>query len=183
MRCPSCSHDISDAEYQCSVCDFEIDQLDDLAAEAGLEARAPAGDIHDPSGRLGRTGAARVQDRIDAFEDAAGAEMRVVVVDSVKPLQASEAAFWLFNRWQMGGPENEGVLLVFALADRKVACEVGFGLEAHLSDDEAGRVLDFHVVPLLRQRALEEAVYHAVHLVATLVEAARRPPVDQEEAA
>lgn len=154
------------------MCEFTLDDIDALAEEAGLPAAPPPGDIHDPEDALTRQGRARLQDRIDRFEVEAGADLRVVVVPSVKPLQASEAAFWLFNRWSMGGERNRGVLFLLALRDRKIQCEVGYGLEGYLTDDEAGNVLDRHVVPLLRRGHVAEAMFQAVALVAELIELA-----------
>ncbi len=178
MKCPGCATEISDAHDRCSVCDFTLADLDAQARAVLPEAR-PAGDVYDPGRAVSRGGLARIQERIDAFEERVEAEFRVVVVPSVKPLSASEAAFWLFNRWDLGGEKNRGVLLLLALEDRSVQFEVGYTLEPFVTDDESWRVLDRHVVPLLRRAAVDEALYHGIDLVAELIETAeaddRRP--------
>lgn len=170
MKCPACSHEISDAIEVCAVCGFSLDELD--AKAEGLPCERPEQDVHDPQGCLSRSGAARIQERIDAFEAATGGELRVVILPSVQPLSASEASFWLFNRWDLGGEENRGVLLLVATRDRRVQCEVGYGFESRLSDAEAGRILDFHVVPLLGRGAIDEALVLGVRLIAELIETA-----------
>jgi uncharacterized membrane protein YgcG len=60
-----------------------------------------------------------------------------------------------------------------------VQCEVGYGFEGALSDSEAGRVLDFHVVPLLQRGAVAEALYHGVHLLAALIETSGDAPREE----
>lgn len=180
MKCPSCGHEVFDREPTCSVCGFSIDELDGVAA--GLPASAPEGDIYDPGGLLGRNPRARIQARIDAFEDATGGGFHVVLVPSVKPLTASQATFWAFNAWDLGGEHNRAVLLLLASEDRRVQCEVGYGFERRLSDGEAGKVLDYHVVPLLKRGHLGEALVHGVALLAELIETAEVPPPPVEEA-
>ena len=46
--------------------------------------------------------------------------------------------------------ENNGVLLVLAMKERKVRIEVGYGLEGRIPDGKAGRILDESATPYLK---------------------------------
>ncbi len=168
MKCPACGYEITDATPECAICKFHIQEIDGQAA--GLPKTAPLEDIYDPQGMLSRAAIARLQVRIDEFEARTKARFHLVLLPSVKPLEASLATFWMFNQWNLGGAENRAVLLVLALEDRKVQCEVGYGLEAALSDSEAARVLDYQVVPLLQRGLTADALFQGVELLAELIE-------------
>lgn len=170
MKCPACSHEVSDREDTCSICEFSIDELD--ARAEFLPPEDPQEDIHDPEGILSARSKSRIQVRIDQFEERSGAEFRLVVLPQIGKLTPPQAAFWLFNRWNLGGEENRGVLLLYAWKERSVQVEVGYGLEPSLSDEEAARVLDFHVIPSLEKGSPDAAFEHGVDLLAELIETA-----------
>lgn len=169
MKCPACAYQITDPEPACPVCGFSFDEL--AAKVPELPTEDPGEDVYDPEAILGRVGAARVRDRLERFEERAGGSLRVVILPSVAPLSGPEATFWLFNQWQLGGERGRAVLLLWSPEDRLVQCEVGYGFEDCIRDEEIGRVLDYHVVPLLKKGVFEEALFQAVHLLAELIEA------------
>ena len=39
-------------------------------------------------------------------------------------MKPAEHVFWLFNRWNVGGPEHAGLLLLLAVAERRIESEV-----------------------------------------------------------
>jgi uncharacterized membrane protein YgcG len=179
MKCPACSHETFDREDPCSVCAFTLADLNERAA--ALPSEKPSDDVHDPDRVLGRVGEARIRDRFDRFETRTDGEFRLVILPSVKPLNGPEAAFWFFNRWSLGGEAKRAILLLLATGDRLVHCEVGYGFEPCLADSEVAKVLDFHVVPLLRKGATDEALFQGVHLLSELIETS--PHLDGVKAA
>jgi uncharacterized protein len=102
------------------------------------------------------------------------AELLVVTVSTTAPLQPAEYVFWLANRWDMGGPENRGLLILLALEEHRVESEVGYALEPLLSDAASAQLLEEHVVPLLRAGQYAEGLYQAVHVLGKVLEAAYR---------
>jgi uncharacterized protein len=87
----------------------------------------------------------------------------------------AEYVFWLANRWDMGGVENRGLLILLALHERRVESEVGYALEGLLSDAAAAQLLEEHVVPWLRTGQYAEGLYQAVNVLGKILEAAHRP--------
>jgi uncharacterized protein len=64
----------------------------------------------------------------------------------------SDFAVRLFERWGIGGADqDDGVLLIAAIAERDVRIEVGYGLEGVINDAAAGRILDTAVLPYFRE--------------------------------
>lgn len=69
-----------------------------------------------------------------------------VVAATVENLQGEDIESYslaLARKWGLGGQdEDNGVLLLLSVEDRKVRIEVGYGLEGALPDSKTGRILD-----------------------------------------
>lgn len=52
--------------------------------------------------------------------------------------------------------ENNGVLIVLSVSDRKVWVSVGYGLEGKLPDSKTGRLLDEYAVPSYKDNQFEK---------------------------
>ena len=85
---------------------------------------------------------------IKELEEKTKAEFAVVSISSLNGYTIEEYANELFNSLGIGkeGSDN-GVLLLFSKADKRVRLEIGRGLEGCLNDAKCGRILDQHFVP------------------------------------
>lgn len=91
------------------------------------------------------------------------ATIAVAIVSSLKGQSVEEYATGLYANWGVGeAGEDQGVLLLLAVRDRKVRIEVGYGLEGLLNDGKVGAILDSYVVPSLRSDAWEDGVTRGV---------------------
>lgn len=166
MHCPKCNIDLNDDAPQCPACGFGLPELD-----AALGAPPPrAAPVADLAGVLDETACGRLGERLAAFGQRTGAEFLVATAASTAPRKPSEYVFWLLNRWQVGGADHRGLLLLLALQERRVEVEVGFSLEHHLTDAEAAAVLEHHAVPFLKRGDLAGGLYHAVDVLARVFE-------------
>lgn len=170
MHCPHCGKDLNDDHPACPGCRFHISDLD---PELGPPP-ARTGDLLDLAGVLGPADRARLVDRTRLLRAHTGAELAVVVVPHTRPRKPAEYAFWLFNRWGMGGADHAGILLVLALAERRIESEVGVGLEEIVTDEASAALLEEHAVPFLRAGELGEGLWQAVDVLCQMVELERR---------
>lgn len=93
----------------------------------------------------------RINRRVDALQAELGAEIAVVTAHEVDGTP-KEVATALLNAWGVGAAKaNNGVLVLLVVDARRVEIEVGYGLEAVLTDGVTGRLLDEHVVPAFKQ--------------------------------
>ncbi|HKR24244.1 MAG TPA: TPM domain-containing protein, partial [Allosphingosinicella sp.] len=80
---------------------------------------------------------------------------RQLVVATVPDLQGHEIADYanrLFRTWRLGqGEANNGVLLLVAVAERKVRIEVGYGLEGVLTDALSSQIIRNQITPRFRE--------------------------------
>lgn len=170
MRCPQCDKDLNDDHPACPECRFHISDLDPVLGPPPPRQ----GDVNDRAGVLTPEERARIAGRAALLRARTGADLALITVPTTAPRKPSEYAFWLFNRWGVGGVEHAGVLVVLALAERRIESEVGVALEDRVSDAASGLLLEEHAAPFLRAGRVGEGLFQACDLLAQLVEQRRR---------
>ncbi len=85
---------------------------------------------------------------IKELEEKTEAEFAIISIQGLNGYTIEEYANELFNTLGIGkeGKDN-GVLLLFSKADKRVRLEIGRGLEGCLNDAKCGRILDDYFVP------------------------------------
>ncbi|MEO6463687.1 MAG: TPM domain-containing protein, partial [Candidatus Eisenbacteria bacterium] len=124
--------------------------------------------VTDDAGILKAREQARLERYLAKVEKALGVQMAVVTVETTRPQSIEEFAVRQFEQWGIGGARSdEGLLVVVAVADRKVRFEVGYGLEGVLPDGRVGGIIRSILTPAFREGS------YGAGLLAGLVEAAR----------
>lgn len=167
MRCPHCQTDLDDRVPSCPQCAFHVRDLD---AELGEPPARGDHAVVDLAGALSDDARRVIGSRAARFRRITGHDLALVTVASTAPRLPAEYVFWLFERWEMG---PEGVLVLLALAERRVEVEVGWGLERWLSDAAADRILEDHAAPILRRGDVAQGLQVAADLIARVIEHAR----------
>lgn len=99
-----------------------------------------------------------------------GVEMSVVTVPDLEYISIEEYAVKLFEKWGIGKKEEDnGILLILALKERKVRIEVGYGLEGIFTDQRCGEILDQYVVPFLRDKRYGEGLYSGLYAISAFL--------------
>jgi uncharacterized protein len=83
-----------------------------------------------------------------------GAEIAVVTVPETAPAASpKEFTTNLFNYWKIGkkGQDN-GVLFLISVKDRRVEIETGYGVEGILPDAKVGNIIETEITPRFRQK-------------------------------
>jgi uncharacterized protein len=93
------------------------------------------------------------------LEKKTGAEFAVLVVDTLGEETIEEYSNKIFQAWGIGKKgENNGLLLLLAVNDKKVRLEVGYGLEGIINDGKAGEILDKTILPFFKQGQIKEGL-------------------------
>ncbi|MGE6758179.1 TPM domain-containing protein [Corallococcus interemptor] len=114
--------------------------------------------VTDPSGMLTAPETEAVSQALVDLRATKQVQMAVLLVETTDGQPIDDYAEAVFRQWKGGeaGRDN-GVLLVIARGDRRSRLEVGYGLEASLTDGEATALLHAQG-PLLREGRLESAL-------------------------
>ncbi len=86
--------------------------------------------------------------RSQALEQSTGRQLVVATVPSLEGLDVQDYGYQLGRAWGIGEKgKNTGVVLVVAPTEKKVGIEVGYGLEATLTDALSSVILQQRVLP------------------------------------
>jgi uncharacterized protein len=131
---------------------------------------APTGYVNDFANVLSVNTRSSLTGLIGELERKTTAQIAVVTVSTVAPLEIEGYAVKLFEKWGIGqaGKDN-GVLLLIAMRERKMRIEVGYGLEGAIPDALAKVIIDQHIIPAFKEGKYNEGVAKGAVGIAKLV--------------
>jgi uncharacterized protein len=124
--------------------------------------------VSDPAHHLAPATVSAINATVSALESETSAEIGVAVLDSLDGLEPGAAALLLHRRWGVGkAARDNGVLLLWSPAQRKIFVSVGYGLEGVLSDARAGRIQDDAIIPHFRRNEFDQGIIAGVNALAS----------------
>lgn len=104
--------------------------------------------VNDFAGLFDAQSVLQLRSMLSSLEQDTTVEVVVVTIQTTEPLPPQQYRTELFNRWQIGKKENDnGLLILYAVKEKRIEVEVGYGLEGILPDSKVGRILDDFYVP------------------------------------
>ncbi len=122
-----------------------------------------AGYVTDEAGVLGAERRAQLEAFLDQYARRTGSQFAVLTVKSTAPEEPGAYKVRVFEKWGIGSrDENDGLLLLLAMEQRRIVFETGYGLEGTLPDGWLASMLRELAVPRLREGDVDGAVTAAV---------------------
>jgi uncharacterized protein len=140
----------------------------------------PSGYVNDFAHAIDAANAQRLEAYCGILERATGAQLAIVTVDTLDGDDIADVASKLYHQWGVGKkPNDEGVLLLFAIKDHKDRAEIGYGLEPVITDADSGSILR-GIRPILRQGTYGPAALAAAQQFGAKIAASKNVtlPVD-----
>lgn len=113
--------------------------------------RLQSNDIHvsDPDDLLSDSCEMRINTALGSIRDKA--DVFVVALGSIGEASPEQFAVDLFNRWEIGDAATDnGVLMLFAMEQRILKFETGYGAESVLTDARCQDIFMQHIVPYFK---------------------------------
>jgi len=147
-----------------------------------LDAPQLTGRVNDYAGMLSPDAAARLEQKLTAFERDQTTQIVVLTIPSLQGDDIDQFTIRVADQWKIGqkGSDN-GVLLVLAQAERKVRIEVGMGLQGVLPDITAGRIIRDVMRPHLKAGNFEQGIAAGVDgIIAATKGEFKAPPEERK---
>ena len=133
------------------------------------KALKPQGYVSDFAGVVDAGSRAEIESYATRIQQATGAQLAFVTVQSLQGEPIEDVANDLFHAWGIGRKgEDDGALVLLAVGDHKSRLEVGGGLGEAVPDGMAGLLLD-DMRPALRQNQYGPALLAAAELLGSTI--------------
>jgi uncharacterized protein len=117
--------------------------------------------VNDFAGVLSSEQKEALENKLVAYDDSTSNQVAVVTLKTVGGNDIEEVALGILRSWGVGGPKNNGVVILAAIDDHKIFISTGYGLEGAIPDVTAKAIIDNDIVPYFRQenyyRGFDEA--------------------------
>jgi len=130
----------------------------------------PQGLVNDFAGVISAEYNGKLQQLVSEVKQKTGAEIAVVTINSIAPLDEKDYAQQLFDNWKIGEKNlDNGVLILLAVKERRWRIQTGYGLESILPDGVCGDIGRNHMVPFFKQGNFGQGLYEGVSAIAFII--------------
>jgi len=138
------------------------------SAESVSQLQA-TGYVNDFAQVLDPTTRTQIEDIARQVDEKAHAQIALVTIHSLDGVDIESFAVDLFKKWGIGDKtSNRGVLILYAIQDRRARIEVGYGLEPILPDGKVGS-FQREAAPLMRSGDYNKALLLVTSRVASAI--------------
>ncbi len=141
-----------------------------FAPASALDVPYLSGHINDNARLLSAEMVSELEAMLSAYEDSTGNQIVLLTIPSLEDESLEEFSLRVAETWKLGqkGVDN-GALLLIAKDDRKLRIEVGYGLEASLTDAMTSHIINSVITPRFKQGDFEAGIREGL---VTIIQAA-----------
>ena len=123
--------------------------------------------VHDQAGVLSSQTIQNLESQLKLHEDSTGNQIAILIVRSLNGESLEEYSLRVaHDEWKLGqGKNDNGVLLLIAIDDRKMRIEVGQGLEGVLTDALCSQIIRNEMTPEFRRGDYNAGVLLAINAI------------------
>lgn len=101
--------------------------------------------------------------KLVAYDDSTSNQVAIVTIQTTNDYAIDDVALGILRKWGVGSREKDnGIVILAAIADRKIWIATGYGMEGVIPDITAQSIIDHDVLPNFRSqnyyRGFDEAV-------------------------
>jgi len=129
--------------------------------------------VNDFAGVFNATQVSELRTLFSGVDQQTTAEITILTVDTVSPMDMSQYAQEVFDKWKIGkADKGNGLLILYVVnssSSKHVQIQTGYGLEGILPDSKIGRILDEQYVPRRDAGNVTDGIIEASKALAQVV--------------
>lgn len=123
--------------------------------------------VTNPDGILSEATVVLLEDKLETIAQLTGAEVTVVMLNSIGTAVPADFATQLFNTWGVGKKEsNNGVLILMVQDQRRIEFRTGYGMEETLPDALCYQIQQQYIVPKFKNGDFDGGMIAGIDAVA-----------------
>ncbi len=134
--------------------------------------------VTDLTGTLSSAEQNSLEQKLINYESEKGSQLVVVLIPTTGDETIEQYSIRLAEDWKIGrGGVDDGIIMLFAMTDRKMRIEVGYALEGALTDALSKRIITNIITPEFRSGHFYKGIESGVDVVISAVSGEELPPV------
>lgn len=151
-----------------------------FSATIGAEIPYLTGRVNDYAQILSESTIKSLSEGLKRYEDSTTNQVVVLTIPSLEGESIEDFSYKVFNDWKLGQKDkNNGVLIVVVPDERKMRIEVGYGLEATLTDLLASRIIRNVMAPRFREEDYNSGISEGAAAVISILNGNGFPEGDE----
>jgi uncharacterized protein len=115
--------------------------------------------VNDYVGVLTAEESSALEQKLVAYNDSTSTQLAIVIIQSLEGYEVSDYATRLAEAWGVGQKEKDnGVMLLVAIADKKITIQTGYGMEGVLPDAICKRIIENEIKPSFKKSNFYEGI-------------------------
>ena len=111
-----------------------------------------------------------LEQKLKIFEDSVGSQVVVLIISTTGEENIEEYSMRVAKQWKIGRKKaDDGVILLIAKNDRTLRIEVGYGIEAIITDAYANRIINEYIVPQFKNGYFYDGINDGVQEIINLI--------------
>ena len=137
---------------------------------SALDVPPLSGRVVDNASLLNASETETLTSLLESLEEATGAQVAVLTVATLAGDSLESFGIRVADTWKLGQKgEDNGAILIVALAERKIRIEVGYGLEDKLTDMKCGLIIRNVIAPYFQNGDYGEGITAGVKNMAGII--------------
>ncbi|HNX01340.1 MAG TPA: TPM domain-containing protein [Candidatus Cloacimonadota bacterium] len=128
----------------------------------------PTGWVNDFAGKLSPAVIDSLTGKITELKEKTNVEIAVAILPDIGGRDYNETAVKLYRDWGVGNKNNEGVLVMVAVQERKIKIEVGYGSEGYVTDLRSNQIYQ-QIASNLSQGNYDQGISIGVNMILSLI--------------
>ncbi|MCF7793031.1 MAG: TPM domain-containing protein [Candidatus Cloacimonetes bacterium] len=131
-----------------------------------LKVPSLKGRINDYAGILNSQEERNLESYLTQFENRSSIQIAVLTIKSLEGENLESYSIKVADEWKIGQPgEDNGVILLVAIQEKKLRIEVGYGLEGYLTDAKSGYIIRNYITPYFKKGEFYNGVAAGVQAI------------------